>query len=176
MKVRKGLAVTAVVSALAIATAFASLISNPIRVFRTVVAFLTVQQGTDPLQYTYHLRDGVDLSTLALGTAPTSNQVFAMQINCDSSQAFLVVFDKSISNAIMTVADSTSFTTVKQQVFNRRKLTAGNTNDERFVAQFNMVPTNNLAGGFLTVAGRLHLDTNGCPTALLIALDKDPQD
>jgi hypothetical protein len=40
----------------------------------------------------------------------------------------------------MTVADSTSFTTVKQQVFNRRKLTAGNTNDERFVAHSTWFP------------------------------------
>jgi len=176
MKVRKSVVVTAAIGAIAIATAFAVPDINPFRVFRTVVAFLTVQQGTEPLQYTYNLRDGVDLSTLALGTAPNSNQVFAMTIDCDSSEAFLVCFDKSITNTIMTIAQSTSFTTVKQQVFNHHTLKAGNTNDERFVAQFIVETTNDLAGGFLTVAGRLHLDTNGCPTAVAIALDKDPQD
>jgi hypothetical protein len=40
-----------------------------------------------------------------------------------------------------------------------------------------VVATNNLAsGGLLTVAGRLHLGTNGCPTAVLISLDRDPKD
>ena len=172
INVRKWLLVSAGISAIAIATAFA--FTNPVRVFRTVVAMLTVQQGTDPLQFIYHLRDGADLSTLALGTTPTSNQVFAMEIDCGSSQADLVVFDKSDSN-ITTIAQSDVFTTVKQQAIH--KLTAGATNEERFVAHFNVVAQNNLApGGFLTVAGRLHLGTNGCPTAVLIALDKDPND
>ena len=172
MKVRKGLVVSAAIGALAVATAFA--FTNPFRVFRTVAAFLTVQQGTEPLQYTYHLRDGADLSALALGTAPNSNQVFAMTIDCGSSEASLVTFDKSDSNIVATIATADNIYTVKQQAVH--KLTAGKTNDERFVAQFIVVPTNNLAGGFLTVAGRLHLDTNGCPTAVLIALDKEPTD
>ena len=30
--------------------------------------------------------------------------------------------------------------------------------------------------GFLTVAGRLHLDSNGCPQAVLVKLDRDPKD
>jgi hypothetical protein len=34
----------------------------------------------------------------------------------------------------------------------------------------------NLAGGYLTVAGRVHLDTNGCATAVLAAQDRDPMD
>jgi hypothetical protein len=178
MKVRKWVPVAAAIGAIAIVTAFA--LPSPVveRVFRTVAAFLTVQQeqGTDLLQYEYDLRDGADLSKLALGTAPTSNQVFAMQIDCDSSNAELVVFDKSDSN-ITTIATNVSFTTVKHQAIKRHTLTAGATNEERFVAQFNVVATNDLApGGFLTVAGRLHLETNGCPTAVLIALDKDPQD
>jgi hypothetical protein len=172
MNARRWVAVSAAIGAMAIVTAFA--FTNPVRVFRTTAAMLIVQQETDPLQFNYHLKNGADLVGLALGTTPTSNQVFAMQIDCGSSQADLVVFDKSDSN-ITTIATSDSFTTVKRQVVHR--LTAGATNEERFVAHFNVVATNNLApGGFLTVAGRLHLDTNGCPTAVLVSLDRDPKD
>ncbi|MGD1020423.1 MAG: hypothetical protein ABSA12_14010 [Verrucomicrobiia bacterium] len=172
MNARKWVAVSAAIGASTIVTTFA--LTNPVRVFRTVVAMLTVQQGSDPLQFDYHLRDGEDLVALALGATPTSNQVFAMEIDCGSSQADLVVFDKSNSN-ITTIATSDSFTTVKQQAVHR--LVAGTTNEERFVAHFDVVAANNLApGGFLTVAGRLHLGTNGCPTAVLISLDPDPKD
>ena len=175
MNARKWVAVSAAIGAVAIVTALAAPFSNPVRVFRTVAAMLIVEQGTDPLQFDYHLKDGADLVGLALGTTtPTSNQVFAMEIDCSSSQADLVVFDKSDSN-ITTIATSDSFTTVKHQAVHH--LTAGATNEERFVAHFNVVAANNLApGGFLTVAGRLHLDTNGCPTAVLISLDRDPND
>ncbi|HVM60608.1 MAG TPA: hypothetical protein VMV72_07040 [Verrucomicrobiae bacterium] len=172
---RKWAAAGVAASVVAAAVVFAAL-PGPIRVFRTVVSMLTVQQGTDPLQFTYNLRDGEDIVSLALGATPTSNQVFAMLIPCNSAAADLVMYDKSDSN-IMLIATSTSFTTVKQQAFNKRRATAGATNEERFVAQFNVVATNNLApGGFLTVAGRLHLDTNGCPVAVLIKLNKDAKD
>jgi len=134
---------------------------------------LVVEQGAGPTglpDYEYALLDGSNLVTLALGTQPTSNQVFAMEIDCGSSQADLVVFDKSNSN-ITTIATS-EITTVKQQ-----GLRSTFVNEERFVAHFTVIAQNNLApGGFLTIAGRLHLDTNGCPHAVLISLDKDPYD
>jgi hypothetical protein len=148
-------------------------IGLPPRVFRTVTSMLTVQQGTDPLQFTYQLQDGSNLVALALGEAPSSNQVFAMLINCESSAGELVMYDELNSN-ILAIAVSASFATVKQQAINR--LTPGNTNDERFVAQFNVVTTGNLVGGYLTVSGRLHLDTNGCPAAVAISLNKDSED
>jgi hypothetical protein len=96
-----------------------------------------------------------------------------MLINCESSAADLVMYDESNSNTLV-IATSDNITTVKQQAFH--KLTAGATNDERFVALFNVVATNDLAGGYLTVAGRLHLDTNGCPAAVLIAINRDAAD
>jgi hypothetical protein len=145
---------------------------------------LTVQQGTELLgtepllTIEYNRMDGSNLVYEALGTAPTSNQVFAMRINCASSAAALVVYDKSDSN-IQVIATSDSFATVKQQASHRARggtVTAGATNDERFVAQFTVVASNNLAGGFLTVAGRLHLGTNGCPGAVLISLNHDSED
>jgi hypothetical protein len=179
MNARKWVIASVVAGVMAIAAVIVLALPPSSRVFRTVVSMLTVQQGTDPLQFTYHLQDGSNLVALALGTAPTSNQVFAMLINCESSVADLVVFDKS-TNSIFVVADSTSFTTVKQQASHKEKggtVVAGATNDERFVAQFTVVATNSLApGGFLTVTGRLHLGTNGCPAAVLIKLDKDPKD
>ncbi|MGD1018596.1 MAG: hypothetical protein ABSA12_04680 [Verrucomicrobiia bacterium] len=171
--VRKWVAVSVVVGVMAIAAGivFASLTSS--RVFRTVVSMLTVQQLTGPLEFEYHLQDGSNLVALALGTTPSSNQVFAMVMNCESSEANLVMYDESNSN-ILVIATSENVTTIKQQAITR--LTAGNTNDERFVAQFNVESVGNLAGGYLTVAGRLHLDTNGCPVAVLIAMNRDAED
>src|SRR5579885_450602 len=105
---------------------------------------------------------------LPLGTSLT-NQVLALQIDCASSVASLVVFDKSSSNNIATIANSTSFTVVQQQDSD----TAAFPNRERFVAQFAINPGNNLLGGFLTLSGRLSLNpTNGCPRAIRITGDK----
>lgn len=173
MNAKKWVAASVVVGVMAIAAVIVFALPAPTRVFRTVVAMLTVQQGTDPLQFEYHLQDGSNLVALALGTEPTSNQVFAMVINCESTVANLVVFDESTSNTFV-IATSEDITTIKQQAITR--LTAGHTNDERFVALFNVVATNDLAGGYLTVAGRLHLDTNGCPAAVLISMNRDAED
>ncbi|HTS18604.1 MAG TPA: hypothetical protein VMP11_13605 [Verrucomicrobiae bacterium] len=170
---RRWVVACVVAGVMAIGAVVVLAVGFPPRVFRTVASMLMVQQGTDPLQFTYQLQDGSNLVALALGAAPSSNQVFAMLINCASSSADLVMYDESDSN-IMVIAESESFATIKQQAINR--LTPGHTNDERFVAQFNVVATNNLAGGYLTVSGRLHLDTNGCPTAVAISLNRDKQD
>ncbi len=122
-------------------------------------------------QYSYESWWGPDIVALALGGAtPTTNQVLAFAMNCDSSQALLIIYDKSNSN-ITTIAQTTSFDTVQAA-----NLTTGITNLERFVAVFDVQPVGNLAGGYLTVAGRVHLDTNGCAMAVLTAKDRDSLD
>jgi hypothetical protein len=170
MNVKKCIAACAAIAAIATASVLAG---DTVHVFRTTSLFEIVKQGTDPLQFTEHLWDGSNLVALALGADPTSNQVFAMDIDCDSTVAHLEVFDKSTSNKTV-IATSASFDLVERQALTR--LVAGPTNEERFVAQFNVNPTNDLLGGFLTVAGRLHLGTNGCPTAVLISLDRNSDD
>jgi len=147
---------------------------GPVHTFRTTASFEIVSQGTSPLQYTEHLWDGSNLVALALGADPTSNQVFAMDIDCGSAVAHLEVFDKSNSNTTV-IATSTSFDVVERQAVHR--LTAGNTNEERFVAEFvTQAQGNILSNGFLTVTGRLHLGTNGCPTTVTVHLDTDKDD
>jgi len=123
-------------------------------------------------QYSYDSWWGPDIVELALGLGaqPTTNQVLAFAINCDSSVALLVVYD-SITSNITTIAQTTNFDKVQDA-----NLTTGITNQERFVAIFDVQPVGNLAGGYLAVAGRLHLDTNGCATAVLAAKDHDPLD
>ncbi len=113
---------------------------------------------------------GSDLLALALGAQPTNNQILAFAINCDSSSGALVAYDTITSN-VTTIAQTTSFDTVPDA-----NLTTGATNAERFVGLFDVQPVGNLAGGYLTIAGRLHLDTNGCATAVLAAQDHDPLD
>ena len=121
-------------------------------------------------QCSYESWWGSNIVALALGTQPTANQVLAFAINCDSTEALLIIYDTSNSN-ITTIAQTTSFDSVQDA-----NLTTGITNQERFVAIFDVQPVGNLAGGYLTVAGRLHLDINGCATAVLMAQDRDPYD
>ena len=121
-------------------------------------------------QYAYESWWGRDIVALALGTQPTTNQVLAFAMNCDSSAALLLVYDTITSNTT-TIAQTTAFDTVQEA-----NVVTGNTNLERFVAVFDVQPVGTLAGGYLTVAGRLHLDTNGCATAVLTAQDRDSMD
>jgi len=121
-------------------------------------------------QYSYESSWGPNIVALALGTQPATNQTLAFAINCGSSAGLLVVYD-TITSTMTTIAQTTSFDTVQDA-----NLTTGATNAERFVAVFNVQPVGNLAGGYLTVAGRLHLDANGCPVAVLAAQDHDPLD
>ncbi len=172
MNGKKWMAVCAMIAAAAAARVYAT---GPVHTFRTTSAFEIVRQGTDPLQYTEHLWDGSNLVALALGANPNSNQVFAMDIDCASTVAHLDVFDKSVSSNIAVIATSTSFDIVERQAV--KGLHVGPTNEERFVAEFVTAGVGNiLSNGLITVAGRLHLGTNGCPTAVEINLDKDPDD
>jgi hypothetical protein len=174
MQLKKWTIVGAAVTVVAVVAAFALVVSTPLRVFRTTASMVAVGQGTNSvsghLEFDYALLNGADLVSLALGAAANSNQVFAMEIDCGSSSATLLVFDKSNSN-ITTIATSSSIDTLRQQ-----GLKSNFVNSERFVAQFAVNSVGNLAGGFLTVAGRLNLDTNGCPRAVTITLDRDTHD
>lgn len=116
---------------------------------------------------------GHDLVEASLGlpltvTTPT-NPVLALVIDCNSTTASLVAYDKVLSNVVAVIATSTSLNVVLQHDKNNTNEFA---NREHFVAQFAVTPTNNLAGGFLTVAGRLQLNpTNGCPRAIKVEID-----
>jgi hypothetical protein len=121
-------------------------------------------------QYSYESWWGTDIAGFALGQQPSTNQVLAFAMNCDSSMAILAVYDTTSSN-MTTIAETTSFDVVQDA-----NAKTGITNQERFVGVFNIQPVGNLVGGYLTVAGRLHLDTNGCATTVLASQDHDPLD
>lgn len=156
----------------------------PSKTFRTVGVFLGVTQGTNSTtgypKFDEVTFAGHHLVNLAMGrTAGDTNypnQVMAMTVDCDLSTAQLVVYDKSVSNVVATIAHSTSMTVVKQQGTNQPA-----PNRARFVAQFDVDANGNaqdgLVDGFFTVAGRLHLDpTTGCPQPVLVSVDNDPLD
>jgi len=174
MRLKKWTIVGGAVTVVAVIAVFAVVLTPPLRVFRTTASMIAVAQGTNSIshgpEYDYALLNGADLVSLALGAEANSNQVFAMEIDCGSDVATLLVFDISNSNTT-TIATSTSINTVRQQ-----GLKSHFVNSERFVAQFDVNSVGDLVGGFLTVAGRLNLDTNGCPHAVLIALDRDTHD
>ena len=162
------------VSLVALAIAGSSVWAGSLKflVFRTVAYMVVVSQSSSNgvPKYSYEAWWEHDLAAAALSAEPTSNQVLAIAINCDSTAASLLVYD--MSNSIMTtIAQTTTFDKVQQA-----DPVTGNTNQERFVAVFEVQPVGSLAGGYLTVAGRLHLDTNGCATTVLASKDRDPFD
>jgi hypothetical protein len=149
--------------------------ANAQETFRTLAAGTGIYQSQNAhFKPAYGVEEvfGHDLVSAALGVPladKSTNHVLALQIDCDSTTASLVVFDKVSSNNIATIATSTSFDVVRQQDVNTNAFP----NRERFVAQFAVTPTNNLLGGFLTIAGRLQLDpTTGCPRAIRVQVDK----
>lgn len=98
-----------------------------------------------------------------------TNFVLALQVDCGSTSASLVIFDKAASNILAPLATSTTFDVVQQQNNDSNAFP----NSERFVAQFAINPQNNLLGGNLTMAGRLQLNpTNGCPRAIRVQVDR----
>lgn len=113
---------------------------------------------------------GHDLVSAALGlsfTNVSTNIVQALTVDCESSNISLVAYDLATSNIVATLATSTSVTVVQED----NKDTAS-PNRERYVAQLTVANTNNLAGGFLTLAGRFWLNpTNGCPRAIRTTSD-----
>jgi len=154
--------------------------------FRTTAILVGLTQGEDPVthqpKYDFTGISGHRLVNLGMGRSILDtnfpNQVLAMTIDCDLGQANLVVYDKDTSNTVATIAatNPNGLDVVKAQgasVMGPKKA--------RFVAQFNVKQlgngTDGLIDGFLTVAGRLHLDPdNGCPRAVLVKLDDDKTD
>lgn len=150
---------------------------DPIETFRTTAAVGTVFQSVNPLAtntpaFGFLPLAGHDFVNLALGTplaTTRTNEVLALEIDCASSQASLVVFDKTASSNLATIATSSSFAPVVQQ---DNPATAA-PNRERFVAQMDINEVGFIVSGFLTVAGRIYLNpTNGCPRALLVDIDR----
>jgi hypothetical protein len=163
-------------------TAYASV--GAFKTFRTLGVFIGVTQGTNSVtgnpQYDETIFGGWNLVNLAMGRnvieTNVPNQVMAMTFDCDLSSASLVVYDLSTSNIVNTIASSTRIDSVKQE---DAKQTGPNR--ARFVAQFQIAqngnPTNGLLGGYLTIAGRVHLDpVTGCPETVLVRLDHDSLD
>jgi hypothetical protein len=181
MKTKKKIFIGASLAVAAI-TAYAAMADGV--TFRTLGYFIGIVQGTDPI--TGHPRyenadfAGHNLVDLAMGRpvgdTNVPDQVMAMTFACDLSSANLVVYDKSVSNIVATIASSTSVSSVVQQ-----DVKEPGPNRAHFVATLqigsNGNPTNGLVGGYFTVAGRLNLDpTNGCPRPVLVVLDRDPLD
>jgi len=174
----------ALVLLVVLAAASAGAISANLQTFRTTALLHGIAQGQDTVtgapQFDPVTLRGFELVNLAMGrpVADVSHpeQVLAMTIACDLSEAQLVVFDRTAKDDVATIAESTSVDSVKAQ---GPRATAPNL--AHFVARFDVSENGNatdgIESGFATVAGRLHLDPQtGCPHAVLISLDKDPND
>jgi hypothetical protein len=115
---------------------------------------------------------GHDLVNLALGmplTTVQSNNVLALEIDCGSTLASLVIFDKTTSSNIVTIASSTQITALTGQ----DNVSLPGPGHERFVIQMNINNNGGLLGGSLTIAGRMYLDpSNGCPEAVKVDTDR----
>src|SRR5579862_2088258 len=108
---------------LVLATAMATVvnIASAQETFRTLADGTAIYQShdaaSDPV-IGFEPFYGHDLVAAALGVplgTTLSNQVLALQIDCASTTASLVVFDKTSSNNIATIATSTSVDVVQQQ-------------------------------------------------------------
>src|SRR6516164_2403305 len=96
----------------AVASVFA--IAATSKTFRTTGIFIGVAQGHDQVtgnpQFDELTLVGHNLVNLAMARSATDtnvpNQVMAMTINCDLSSASLVVYDRSTSNIVATIAES----------------------------------------------------------------------
>jgi hypothetical protein len=129
---------------------------------------------------------GNNLVNLAMGRNVSDtnfpNQVLALTFPCDLSAANLVVYDRTASNLVGTVASSTSIDRVYDvQLVKVRGATAKTNEVARFVAFLPILAggtaTNGLLGGYLTIAGRLQINPiSGCPTNIPVASNKDSYD
>ena len=175
MKAKQWIIIGVATSAVAILTALA--IPVPTRTFRTTASINAVLQVANPVAtntalLAFDTFAGHDLVNLALGTPLSTvrtNQLLALEINCDSTFARLVVFDAEVSSNIVDIAGSTNIFALTGQ----DNASAPGPNHERFVMRMEVNTNGFLQGGFLTVSGRVYLDpTNGCPRAVLIDTDR----
>lgn len=155
------------------------------KTYRTTAALAGAQQGEDPTthlpQFDYVGLAGRDLVDLAMGRpigdTNFPGQVLALTFACDRSTASLIVYDRGADSALATIADAASIDSVVQQ----DSTAIVGPDRARFVAQFDIAANGNetdgLLGGYLTVAGRVHLDpATGCPKPVLVTLDRDRKD
>ena len=175
MKVRRWITIGAVASAAAVLTALA--VPPATRTFRTTASVQAVFQVPNPVAtntalLAFDTFTGSDLVNLALGTnltAVITNLTLALEIDCGSSQASLVVFDTILASNVLTIATSTHIDALTGQ----DNAAAAGPNHERYVMQMGVSTNGALVGGFLTVSGRLYLDpTNGCPRTVLVDTDR----
>jgi hypothetical protein len=161
------------------------------KTFRTIAYFTGAAQrpATQLSAIDYIPIGGHNLVNLAMGrdVAATNvpNQVLALTFQCDltaTNAASLVVYDRTASNTVATIAASTSFDFAYNVRTNGVKIVSSRTNElARFVSLFQIQAvgsaTNTLLGGFLTVAGRVEIDpATGCPMPVAVALDTDSYD
>jgi hypothetical protein len=98
-----------------------------------------------------------------------TNELLALEIDCGSDQASLVVFDTSSNSNVVTIATSTKVTALTGQ----DNPTAAGPNHERFVIEMTVNTNGFIVGGSLTIAGRVYLDpVTGCPRSVLIDTDR----
>lgn len=175
MKAKRWIVIGTVASAAVVLTALAVPLST--RTFRTTASVGAVFQIPNPLNSNVAVLAvesfaGHDLVNLALGTALTTvrtNEVLALDIDCASSQARLVIFDRTLASNTLTLATSSHIDALAGQ----DNPSAAGPNHERFVMQMGVNTNSFLVGGFLTVAGRAFLDpATGCPRAVLVDIDR----
>ena len=162
------------------------------KTFRTIAYFTGAAQrpATQLSAIDYIPIGGHNLVNLAMGrdVAATNvpNQVLALTFQCDltaTNAANLVVYDRTTSNIVGTIATSASFDFAHNVRTNGVGITTSSKTNEiaRFVSLFQIQEvgsaTNALLSGFLTVAGRIQIDpATGCPMPVAVALDTDPHD
>ena len=152
---------------------------------RTTGYFVGLTQGSNAVTGTPMYDNvsfaGHNLVNLAMGRSLTDTnfprQVMAMTFACDMSSASLVVYDLAVTDTVAVIASSVSVDAVYQQ----DPISRNGPNRTHFVAALqinpNGNPTNGLAGGYFTVAGRVHLNpVTGCPQPVLVVLDRDSLD
>ncbi len=175
MKAKQWIVIGIATSAIAVLTALAIPVAT--RTFRTTASINAVLQVPNPVApstalLAFDTFAGHDLVNLALGTPLSTvrtNQLLAMEINCDSTFARLVVFDTDLLSNIVDVAGTTNIFALTGQ----DNASAPGPNHERFVMRMDVNTNGFLQGGFLTVAGRVYLDpTNGCPRTVLVDTDR----
>ena len=175
MKAKRWIVIGTVASAAADLTVLA--LPPATRTFRTTASVRAVFQIPNPLNTNvavlgFDTFAGHDLVNLVLGTPLTTvrtNEVLALEMDCGSSAADLVVYDKTLASNIVIIATSSQVIALAGQ----DNPSAVGPGHERFVMQMGVNTNNFVIGGFMTVAGRFYLNpTNGCPTAVLVDSDR----
>ena len=143
-------------------------------IFRTLASGTGIYQGTNAASKPVYVTEeifGHDLVSAVLGVplgTSLSNEVLALQIDCASTTASLVAFEKTNSTILATIAVCSNLSIVQQQDVDTTMFP----NREHFVGQFAVTPGHNPLGGSLMIAGRLQLNpTNGCPQAIRLKVD-----